>query len=131
VVSGAWRVARSKQVLLLCLATRHLSLATRHSPLATRHSPLVTRHLSLATRQHPAEESNLVLQFRRLPCCPAHSQDFFDTVSRPGVEPGPGPSESSNAIRYTIGTIKSRRLDSRQHEAVYGTAAFLDRATSA
>ncbi len=26
---------------------------------------------------------------------------------------------------------KSRRLDSHQHEAVYGTAAFLDRATSA
>ena len=37
----------------------------------------------------------------------------------------------SNAIRYTIGTIKSRRLDSHQHEAVYGTAAFLNRATSA
>ncbi len=26
---------------------------------------------------------------------------------------------------------KSRRLDSHQHEAVYGTAAFLNRATSA
>ncbi len=26
---------------------------------------------------------------------------------------------------------KSRRLDSHQHEAVYGTAAFLDRATPA
>ena len=37
----------------------------------------------------------------------------------------------SNAIRYTIGTFKSRRLDSHQHEAVYKTAAFLFRATSA
>ena len=27
--------------------------------------------------------------------------------------------------RYTTGTLKSRRLDSHQHEAVYGTAAFL------
>jgi hypothetical protein len=40
----------------------------------------------------------------------------------------------SYAVHYTIGTFfckKSRRLDSHQHEAVYGTAAFLYRATSA
>ena len=36
------------------------------------------------------------------------------------------------AIRYTIGTnYQSRRLDSHQHRAVYKTAAFLNRATSA
>ena len=36
------------------------------------------------------------------------------------------------AIRYTIEThAKSRRLDSHQHHAVYRTAAFLSRATSA
>ena len=34
-------------------------------------------------------------------------------------------------LRYTTRTFKSRRLDSHQHEAVYGTAAFLNRATSA
>ena len=34
-------------------------------------------------------------------------------------------------LRYTTRTIKSRRLDSHQHGAVYGTAAFLNRATSA
>ena len=38
----------------------------------------------------------------------------------------------SDAIRYTIGTtIKSRRLDSHQHQPVYKTGAFLSRATSA
>ena len=34
-------------------------------------------------------------------------------------------------LRYTTRTNKSRRLDSHQHEAVYETAAFLNRATSA
>ena len=34
-------------------------------------------------------------------------------------------------LHYTTRTNKSRRLDSHQHEAVYGTAAFLNRATSA
>ena len=34
-------------------------------------------------------------------------------------------------LRYTTRTFKSRRLDSHQHEAVYKTAAFLHRATSA
>ena len=38
----------------------------------------------------------------------------------------------SYAIHYTIEThVKSRRLDSHQHCAVYKTAAFLNRATSA
>jgi hypothetical protein len=34
-------------------------------------------------------------------------------------------------LHYTTKTNKSRRLDSHQHEAVYGTAAFLNRATPA
>jgi hypothetical protein len=36
-------------------------------------------------------------------------------------------------IRYTIGiqVLKSRRLDSHQHQPVYKTGAFLFRATSA
>ena len=42
--------------------------------------------------QRPAEESNLVRQFRGLPCHPAHPQGFIQ-VSRPGLEPGSGPSE--------------------------------------
>ena len=79
-------------------------------------------------------------------------------MSRPGIEPESGPSEGPmrsitpsrplsistwsrtrtkalggpRAIRYTIEThVKSRRLDSHQHCAVYKTAAFLNRATSA
>ena len=36
----------------------------------------------------------------------------------------------SRAVHYTIG-IKSRRLDSHQHDLVYKTSAFLNRATSA
>ena len=77
--------------------------------------------------QYPAEESNPVLQIRSLPCRPSHSQG---KVSRPGLEPGSGPSEGpmlsttpsghvsiptwsrtrtwtlggSRAVRYTIGT---------------------------
>jgi hypothetical protein len=61
-------------------------------------------------RQYPAEDSNLVRQLRRLPCVPAHSQGVSfaqkttlpqltlgarhrTQISRPGIEPGPGPSE--------------------------------------
>ena len=43
--------------------------------------------------QCPTEESNLVWQFRRLPCHPVHLQGVSIQVSRPGLEPGSGPSE--------------------------------------
>ena len=118
--------------------------------------------IQLAAFQCLAEELNPVLQFRRLPCCPAHPQGiaikypdqesnlilqfrtlpcssgtparrFVVAISRPGFEPGPGPSEGPMQIRYTIGIqiLKSRRLDSHQHQPVYKTGAFLFRATSA
>jgi hypothetical protein len=103
--------------------------------------------------QYPAEDSNLVRQFRRLPCVPAHPQGVYRLrlerhptagasllfqMSRPGFEPGPGPSEGPNAIRYTIETLshthqseQGRRVDSHHHHPVYKTGAFLSRATSA
>ncbi len=51
---------------------------------------------------YPDLESNQDLDLRRVPCRPLHHRDY-----------------------------QSRRLDSHQHEAVYGTAAFLRRATPA
>jgi hypothetical protein len=81
-----------------------------------------------------AEELNLVLQFRTMPCSSGTpARRFASPISRPGLEPGPGPSEGPMQIRYTIGIRihKSRRLDSHQHQPVYKTRAFLSRATSA
>ena len=51
-------------------------------------------------------------------------------VSRPGLEPGPGPSEGP-MLSATPPGHKSRRLDSHQHDPVYRTGALLSRATSA
>ena len=79
----------------------------------------------------PAEESNLVRQFRGLPCSSGTPAGQHDQVARPGIEPGPTASEAGvrsgtltghnisiptwsrtrtralgepRAIRYTIGT---------------------------
>ena len=76
--------------------------------------------------QRPTEESNLVRQLRRLPCCQHTRRADVPTGNRTRA----WTFGESNAIRYTIGT-KSRRLDSHQHEPVYKTGAFLSRATSA
>ena len=83
--------------------------------------------------ERPAEELNLVRQFRGLPCIPAHPQGTNQSVSRPGIEPGPEPSESSMRSVTPSGREfqQSRRLDSHQHGSVYKTGAFLRRATSA
>jgi hypothetical protein len=54
--------------------------------------------------QYPDQESNLDQGFRTTPCDPLHHRDIAN---------------------------QSRRLDSHQHDAVYKTAAFLNRATSA
>ena len=64
---------------------------------------------------------------------PAHSQGIFrPPVVRPGIEPGLAASETAVRFRHTHGLFRqSRRLDSHQHQAVYKTAAFLSRATSA
>ncbi len=76
---------------------------------------------------------------------PPHPQGK-QAISRPGTEPGPGPSESpmqsatSKDVRRPIvrkkdirGSLclQSRRLDSHQHASAYKTDAFLSRATSA
>src|SRR6267142_2444086 len=61
------------------------------------------RHTRRTSSLHyPDLESNQDLDLRRVQCYPLHHQNK-----------------------------QSRRLDSHQHEAVYKTAAFLDRATSA
>jgi hypothetical protein len=57
---------------------------------------------SSSSVERPRQESNLIPDLRRVVCAPPHSEDK-----------------------------QSRRLDSHQHKAVYGTAAFLIRATSA
>lgn len=56
-----------------------------------RHTPRT--HSLFTLRQCPAEESNLVRQFRGLPCSSVTPAGLLDRVSRPGIEPGPGPSE--------------------------------------
>jgi hypothetical protein len=89
-----------------------------------RHTPATSFFV-----QHPAEESNLVRQIRSLPCRPSHSQGVITrSVSRPGLEPGPGHRSAwmpigrfggSNAIRYTTGTCsccKRRNLESNQDQ---------------
>ena len=100
----------------------------------------------------PAEESNLVRQCRELPCDPAHPQGSLSKCldqelnldldlrrvlcdplhhrdiqhPQPGVEPGPGPSESPVRSATPSGqTNQSRRLELHQHAAVYRTAASL------
>ncbi len=59
---------------------------------------------TVSIHQCLAEESNLVLQFRTLPCSSGTpARRIASQVSRPGFEPGPGPSEGPMQIRYTIG----------------------------
>ena len=79
-----------------------------------------------------ARESNLIQQLRKLTCCPAHSRAIFKSVptwNRTRTKT----LGKSCAVRYTIETclLKSRRLDSHQHQPVYKSGAFLTRATSA
>ena len=85
--------------------------------------------------QCPRQESNLVLDLRRVACDPQHSENVFRfsapprnrtssgsfedchairhthrafiQVSRPGLEPGSGPSEGPNAIPCTIETFSN------------------------
>jgi hypothetical protein len=74
------------------------------------------------------------LQLRTLPCkSGTPARPLAVAVSRPGLEPGPGPSEGpmQSATPSGFNSPKSRRLDSHQHQPVYKTGAFLSRATSA
>ncbi len=51
---------------------------------------------------------------------------LLNRVSRPGIEPGPGPSEGPMRSATPSGhESRSRRLDLHQHRAAYRTAAFL------
>ena len=118
---------------------------------------------SVTNHQCPRQELNLALDLRRVACDPPHSEDvqsnqrtsprnrtsscsfeggrahpahpqgIFVAISRPGLEPGPGPSEGpmQSATPSGFKTAKSRRPDSRRHQPVYKTGAFLYRATSA
>src|SRR5262245_34342326 len=53
-------------------------------------------HYTIPTsNQYPRQESNLICDLRKVACGPAHSKDVQNQpVPRPGVEPGPRPSES-------------------------------------
>jgi hypothetical protein len=117
-------------------------------------------HLSC---EYPAEDSNLVWQLRTLPCVHHTRRAIRRTrieeneapdgsrrrlagsprafMSRPGFEPGPGPSEGPmrsvtpsrriSLAQHLPVINQGRRLDSHQHHPVYKTGAFLFRATSA
>ena len=81
-----------------------------------RHTPA-----TLFFVQHPAEESNLVRQIRSLPCRPSHSQGVIcQSVSRPGLEPGPGPSEgpmlSATPPGHVSLSFQRPNLDSNQDQ---------------
>lgn len=109
--------------------------------------PPPRRVTSASSIQCPCQESNLVYDLRRVACVhhtprtnntpPRNrtSPDCFEgshasstpaghePVSRPGIEPGPGPSESP--MRSATPSGQSRRLVSHQHDPVYRTGAFL------
>lgn len=85
------------------------------------------RHTPRTCCQCPTRESNPVLQDRSLPCYPSHSQGMDATtwprllnvakfmprrlsqVSRPGLEPGPGPSEGPMLSTTPSGHRKASR----------------------
>jgi hypothetical protein len=102
-------------------------------------------HLSC---EYPAEDSNLVWQLRTLPCVHHTRRASFARMSRPGFEPGPGPSEGPmrsvtpsrpiSLAHHLLVINQGRRLDSHQHHPVYPChsvyktgGAFLFRTTSA
>ena len=78
--------------------------------------------------KHPRQESNLIPDLRRVVCDPPHPEDEnIPARIRTGIQT----LEESDVAPLHHQDFKSRRLDSHQHEAVYKTAAFLHRATSA
>jgi hypothetical protein len=102
---------RPRQELNLVFELRRLACEIRHTP--------------RTKNQHPAEESNLVRQFRGLPCF-HHTRraSSVPTWTRTRTTSFGG----SDAFRYTIRTsfhTKSRRLDLHQHQPVYKTGASL------
>ena len=99
--------------------------------LAVSNTAVLIRHTRKASiSRQPVQESNLVSRFRKPLCAPKHLRaTSIPTWIRTRARTFGG----SDAIHYTIGiqSLKSRRLDSHQHEPVYKTGAFLSRATSA
>ena len=91
-------------------------------------SRVLPLHLKDKVEKYPAEESNLVRLLRKQSCV-HHTRRASSSLSRPGIEPGPGPSESPMQSATPSG--QSRRLDSRQYGSAYKADAFLSRATSA
>ena len=79
--------------------------------------------------KYPTEESNLARLLRRQSCV-LHTRRASIKISRPGIEPGPGPSEGP-VLSATPSRQESRRLGSHQHGPAYEAGAFLHRATSA
>jgi hypothetical protein len=59
---------------------------------------------------------------------PSAALIFYGTLTPPdtGTETDASCGFPRRRLRYTTRTFKSRRLDSHQHVAVYGTAAFLN-----
>ena len=91
-------------------------------------SRVLPLHLKNNREKYPAEESNLVRLLRKQSCV-LHTRRASSSLSRPGFEPGPGPSESPMQSATPSG--QSRRLDSHQYGSAYKADAFLSRATSA
>ena len=82
-------------------------------------------------RQHPAEESNLVLQIRNLPCLlhtrRANRRQHPDLESNQDLDFRRVPCDPL----HHRDVFKSRRLELHQHDSAYKADAFLGRATSA
>ena len=78
--------------------------------------------------KYPRQESNLIPDLRRVVCDPPHPEDkSIPARIRTGIQT----LEESDVAPLHHQDFKSRWLDSHQHEAIYKTAAFLNRATSA
>ena len=76
----------------------------------------IARIIAFSSVSYPsqclAEELNLVLQFRTLPCSSGTlARRIAIAISRPGVEPGPGPSEGPMRSATPSGSNSSRADD--------------------
>src|SRR5487761_1098905 len=90
-------------------AVRTCHTASWSAAVALRHEMLVVTCDS-SLLQHLAEESNLVLQIRSLLCL-RHTRRAKTKMSRPGLEPGPRPSESRMRSVTPSGQIVHVRAD--------------------
>ena len=84
------------------------------------------------------QDLNLDLDLRRVLCDPMHHRDIHSiptwSRTRSGTDAGLWSAQRESPMRSATPsgqTYQGRRLDLHQHHAVYRTAAFLNRATSA